>query len=218
MRSTYIYLITNIDNDPNRVYIGKTINLVSRKYNHIQTFGDQIQINVIDEVKSLESKDWKPLECYWIEQFKTWNFNVCNRNNGGGGAEFRTQESIKSIRQKLQKPVLQYDLKGNIIKEFNSVKEAKVQFGSFIDTCLKGKGKKAGGYFWGYKNKNIPQFDASFRKGKTVNQYNLKGELINTFNSTQEAERLFNNYSKDNIGACCRNTQKTAYGYKWKYN
>lgn len=60
----------------------------------------------------------------------------------------------------------------------------------------------------------MPQFDTSFRKGKTVNQYNLKGELINTFNSTQEAERLFNNYSKDNIGACCRNQQKTAYGYK----
>jgi hypothetical protein len=218
VRSTYIYLITNINNNPNRVYIGKTINLISRKYNHFQTFGNHIQIDVIDNVKSLKSKDWKPLECYWIEQFKSWGFEVQNKNNGGGGSEFRTQESKNSISKTLRKPIIQYDLKGNIIKEFSSLKEAKLQFGGHIDRCLKGKGKKAGGYFWGYKNGNLPQLNLSSRKGKTVSQYNLNGDLINIFPSTQEAERVFNNSLKDNIGACCRNTQKTAYGYKWEYN
>ncbi len=218
MRTTYIYLITNINNDPNKIYIGKTINYNSRKYDHLKKYGQNIKINIIDEVNSHYSKDWKPLECFWIEQFKVWGFNICNKNNGGGGVEFRTQNSIKNIRQKLQKPIIQYDLKGNIVKEFNSIKEAKNQFGSFIDRCLKHKGKTAGGYFWGYKGENNPQFDFSLRKGKEVNQYNLKGELINTFNSTQEAEKLFNNSTKDNIGACCRNKQKTAYGFIWKYN
>lgn len=166
LRTTYIYLITNIDNNPNRVYIGKTINYNSRKYDHFQKYSQNVEISIIDKVNSHFSKDWKPLECYWIEQFKTWGFDVCNRNNGGGGVEFRTQESIKSIRQKLQKPVLQYDLKGNIIKEFNSVKEAKAQFGNFIDTCLKGKGKKAGGYFGVIKTKICPNLIHHLEKEK----------------------------------------------------
>lgn len=217
MKTTYIYLITNIDNNPNKVYIGKTINYISRKYSHLQKYGHSIKIDIIDEINSYSSKDWKPLECYWIEQFRIWGFNISNKNNGGGGANFRTEDSIKNIRQKLQKPVIQYDLKGNIIKEFSSLKEAKSKFGGFIDICLKHKGKKAGGYFWGYKNGSLPDFSLSYKKGKKVNQYNLKGELLNTFNSTQEAEKLFNNTSKDNIGACCRNQQKTAYGYIWKY-
>lgn len=218
MKTTYIYLITNIDNNPNKVYIGKTVNIKSRKYDHYQTFGKGIQIDVIDEVNSHYSQDWKPLECYWIEQFKVWNFNVYNKNNGGGGVEFRTQDSIKVIRQKLQKPIVQYDSKGNIIKEWDSIKSAKSSLKCDIDACLKGNNKTSGGYFWGYKNKDIPHFNLSSRKGKKVNQYDLEGKLINVFNSTQEAERLFNNSLKDNIGACCRNQQKTAYGYKWKYN
>lgn len=218
MRSTYIYLITNIDNNPNRVYIGKTINLVSRKYDHIQTFGDQIQISAIDEVKSLESKDWKPLECYWIEQFKSWGFKTHNKNKGGGGIEFRTQESKKNISKNLKKSILQYDLKGNLVKEWNSIKEAKYSLKCDIDACLKGNNKTSGGYFWIYKNQTITNFDKSSRKGKQVSQYDLNGKIINTFSSTQEAERVFNINPKDNIGACCRNTQKTAYGYIWKYN
>lgn len=218
MRTTYIYLINNINNNSNEVYIGKTINFISRKYNHIQNFGKNIEITIIDEVNSYHSEDWKPLECFWIEQFKVWGFKVHNKNNGGGGVEFRTKISIEKISKNLQKPIIQYDSEGNIIKEFNSLKEAKFQFGSHINKCLKGEGKKSGGYFWGYKNGKLPQFDLPSKKGKTVSQYNLKGDLINTFSSTQEAERFFNNPSKDNIGACCRNQQKTAYGYKWKYN
>lgn len=50
-------------------------------------------------------------------------------------------------------PVLQYDLKGNFIKEYVSIKEAKKENKkcSKISACCQGKRKTAGGYVWKYK-------------------------------------------------------------------
>lgn len=49
-----------------------------------------------------------------------------------------------------------------------------------------------------------------------VNQYDLKGNFINTFHSLSEAGRSI---GKDNrhIGECCKGKRKTAYRYKWAY-
>lgn len=97
---TYIYLVENCYNSSNKVYIGKTKN--SRYYEHKQTFGEHILYTVIDEVNSLDSKEWKPLESFWINQFKVWGFEVLNKNSGGGGAEFYTQESKDKISKALK--------------------------------------------------------------------------------------------------------------------
>lgn len=51
--------------------------------------------------------------------------------------------------------VLQYDLQGNYIKEWNSIKEVKKQFNIYdsnLIACCKGKRKTAGGYKWKYKD------------------------------------------------------------------
>lgn len=73
---TYIYLVENCYGDSNKVYIGKEkfpkVGKVTRKYNHKKTYGDQIMSTNIDHVDSLLRKDWKPLECFWIEQFRQW--------------------------------------------------------------------------------------------------------------------------------------------------
>lgn len=53
-----------------------------------------------------------------------------------------------------KKPILQYDLQGNLIAEYDSVLEAGKQCGIWkggISTVLKGKQKTAGGYIWKYK-------------------------------------------------------------------
>jgi len=89
---TKIYLVENCYEDPNKVYIGKTIN--SRKYNHKKTYGDQIIYTFIDEINSLNRKDWEPLESYWIEQFRQWGFDIVNkRKKGGMGPEFLSKEA-----------------------------------------------------------------------------------------------------------------------------
>jgi hypothetical protein len=59
---------------------------------------------------------------------------------------------------------------------------------------------------------------------RKVYQYDFQGQLINEFPSAAEAERYINNKPnenwknlKNNIDACCRLSQKSAYGYIWKY-
>ena len=72
----------------------------------------------------------------------------------------KTQEHKNKIKQTKQQfptskpsiPVLQYDLKGNFIMEWVSIKEAKAQYDGDIRSCCQGKQKTAGGYKWEYKN------------------------------------------------------------------
>jgi group I intron endonuclease len=56
-------------------------------------------------------------------------------------------------KRKLGKPILQYDLKGNLIKEWNTIKEAKntLKIKGIIE-CLKNRAKTSGGFIWKYKN------------------------------------------------------------------
>ncbi len=48
----------------------------------------------------------------------------------------------------------------------------------------------------------------------TVNQYDLKGNFIKTWNTITEATLEL---KINNISACCRNQRDKAGGYKWKY-
>lgn len=93
-----IYLVENIDNNPNKVYIGKTN--TSRKIKHEKNFGKQIKYTEIDSTFSDSKNEWKPLETYWIQQFRAWGFDVLNQNLGGGGPEFHTEE----VKSKMRKP------------------------------------------------------------------------------------------------------------------
>lgn len=49
-----------------------------------------------------------------------------------------------------------------------------------------------------------------------VNQYDINGNYIKTFNSIVEASKEVNIY-KSNISSCCKGKIKTCAGYKWKY-
>jgi hypothetical protein len=100
---TSIYLIEGIDNFSYTVYIGKTKNPDRRLIEHIQKYGSNIKFTVIDQINSLEYKDWEPLETYWIEQFKAWGFNVINkRKKGGSGPEYCTEDTKQKISNKLK--------------------------------------------------------------------------------------------------------------------
>lgn len=62
---------------------------------------------------------------------------------------------LKRVKEKTSRAVLQYDLKGNFIKEYNSLSEASVccniKSPGNITECCKGKYKQAGGFIWKYK-------------------------------------------------------------------
>ena len=81
MRTTYIY---ELSKNGVPFYIGKSIRPVDRKHGHRTVHGKDTILTIIDEIEGDKSK-WKPLETYWIEQYKQWGFILENKNNGGGG-------------------------------------------------------------------------------------------------------------------------------------
>lgn len=59
-------------------------------------------------------------------------------------------------RKQLGKPILQYDIKGNLIKEWYSTTIAQKELSiKGINNNLKGRTKTCGGFTWKYKNKII---------------------------------------------------------------
>lgn len=86
-----------LEKDNNVFYIGKTKNIRSREADWKREYGEDIKFYVIDEVNI---EEWKQCECYWIEQFKQWGFNLINQNKGGGGPNKHSDETIEKIRLK----------------------------------------------------------------------------------------------------------------------
>ena len=133
-----------------------------------------------------------------------------------GAKIYYPKESIQ------KKPIVQCDLNGNKIAEFESVSSAADETGferTNISSNLIGSSKTCHGYIFVYKE-NFPIKDISIHKhkGKGIKVAQIdkdSGEVINTFNSLKEAG--------DSLGVCYKGLQKaardlrrTAYGYKWK--
>lgn len=67
------------------------------------------------------------------------------------------------------------------------------------------------------KDKKHPQGKEAYRS-IPVEQYDLQGNYIKTWDYIKEAEAYYNtNTNAKNIVACCNNRQKTAYGFIWKH-
>jgi len=95
---------------------------------------------------------------------------VCtNKRQSGGGyywvyvkddnvpQKIDIEINIKTINESKPKPVIQFDKDGNLINEYQSIREASRQtnivLSSIVENC-KGKRKSAGGYMWEYKTNN----------------------------------------------------------------
>lgn len=64
--------------------------------------------------------------------------------------------------------------------------------------------------------KGIKNRKPFIKTSKQVNQYDLNGKFIKCFNSSKEADIEMGG-TGNNVASCCRGRQKTAYGFKWKY-
>lgn len=92
-------------------------------------------------------------------------------------------------------PILQYDLDGNYVSEFKSLNEASDRIGivpNAIGQNLNSLTKSAGGYQWRFKTKQYPKKIESYaieNNGLPIGQYNLKGNLVEKYESLLDAER-----------------------------
>lgn len=115
------------------------------------------------------------------------------------------------------KKIVQYDLKGNFICCYNSIKEAVEKTGlTSLSYCLRNKNPKVGNFLWSYEGQDIPEYTNKHKLAnrKKVFQYDENWNLLQIFNSVTEATKLT---GIKNISACCRGTREKAGGYKWSY-
>lgn len=100
---------------------------------------------------------------------------------------------VRKILNRNTIPILQYDLNGNLIKEYIGQCEAERLTGiseKLINKCLRNKNyKQAGGYMWFYKNNvpdNIEKYPGKFFTRK-ISAFDLNNNFIQNFNSVREA-------------------------------
>ena len=198
---TYIYLIENIDNDPYKIYIGKSKNPYHRKSIHKQTYGSQILYTIIDQVDTLDRNYWKPIETMWIQTFISWGYNVVNtRKEGGSGCSSWTKSQREKHSQLFSGRNITWNTKGS--KGYKWTEEQKDN--------RRGKGTGC--------NIKITQAKINHpSRSKPVLQYTLNNIFIQEWPSCSEAGRILFNNKSQCIQDCASGRQNTGYGYIWKY-
>lgn len=234
------YGIYKFENKINhKVYIGLSTNLEERYHKHYLNMNNICH----DEVfyKALRKYGWSNFEYTILEQYEyqTEDQSDCDLEllgeledqyilqynslvpNGYNMIPGGTNGSGIMKR----KPVEQYDLEGNFIKEYISAFHASLETGfchSDICACCRENNNKkiVHGYQWKYKNSNkIIQKVIDKNSVKTVYQFTKDGTLINQYNNLEEAAKA-TNLSKTTICGCCTtpDRNKSAGGYMWSYN
>ena len=214
---TYIYLVENCYGDPNKVYIGKTKNPKSRKNNHKRKFGKKINYTIIDQINSLYIKDWKPLETFWIQQFRVWGFELVNINKEGGtGPNFHTKETrLKMIKPKSE--IVKNKIRNSLLGNKHIEHKKGLDHGNYgklksDETKQKMKGIKKPGVSLSRQQRCSPNKG----KGKSILQYDSQNNFIKEWNNAREAS-LNINVTYQMIGHVLKNRSKTAGGFIWKY-
>ena len=119
----YLYVVLYKDNEHKHYFIHR---LVAETY--IPNLENLPQINHKDENKTnncLQNLEWCDA---------SYNINYGTRND------------------KIKKPILQFTLDGEFVREWPSTTDVGKKVKSSICECLKGKQKTAYGYLWKYKN------------------------------------------------------------------
>jgi len=184
---TIIYYLHRGDNIP--FYIGKSIRPKFREYEHKTSKGNIF----MEEIDEIFSKEWKFWEQYYISLFRSWGFVLENKNNGGGGPLNQSVYSKNKISMAMKnkntwskggyhkKNIIQYDLKGNFIKNYKSVEEAKKLYKADIASCCRGESKTAAGFLWFYKETfNNDLLTEKIKKASFNNNKNKKKSSSHT--------------------------------------
>ena len=192
MEHTKIYYLHRGDEIP--FYVGKSKQHKRRLECHKQTFGSNIEMKIISEVKN-----WRRWEKYYIKKYRDLGYQLENKNTGGGGPDVMSQET----RDKISKSRLGHKPSPETINKIRMALKGKP-----FSEEHKAKIKATRGHL---KDRKITWLQ------RPVLQYDLENNFIKEFASQIEAQYIMGKPNSDGIGACCRGNQKTAYGYKWKY-
>lgn len=139
----------------------------------------------------------------------------------------RTQETKDKLRQLKLRSIVQFNLQGNFINEYECAKDAALilncSITSITNSC-KGITKKCKDYIFIYKDEytaellknRINNLNVNNR-GKSIDQYTIGGVFINTYKSIKYASKSLG-ISNTNISNCLRGVNKSAGGFIFKYH
>ena len=206
-----MFFIYTLERNGIPFWVGKCTNKVRRKHKHYNKFGRNITMTIIDEVE-----DWKFWEKHYISLYRSWGFELENKNDGGGGPSKYTEEQ----KIKMRKPHPGSGRKiSKTLKERNHSKYYTKEVRNKMSISQKGIPK----LFTKEHKENLAKANLEL-KGKVVGCYSLNDRFIEKFNCLREAkewllEKLPNisqNVDKQ-IKDCCNKRQKKCHGYIFKY-
>lgn len=134
--------------------------------------------------------------------------------------ELNNMSSI--YKNKKYNNIIQFDLKFNIIKIFNSIAQASKELNinrTLISDCCNNIQKSTNGFIFMYKNEYNPNVQYKFiknTKAKKIVQLDLNMNIIKPFESIIKASNELN-ISDSNISSCCKGKRKTTGGFKFMY-
>lgn len=243
-----IYKIKNQVNG--KIYIGQSINIEQRWYNHRNELNGDRHCNghlqaawnkygeenfIFEIIEECILKDIDNKEKYWIDFYNSTNPNLgYNLTCGGQGMHgYKWTEEQRNHQSKIfnPEPILQLDLKGNIIERWRSASFAARETGfpiSGIMNCLKEEGDQyqTHNFIWIYENKyfskdfNINEYISTYIKERQrVFQYDLYGTLTKIWESTSEIIKEYGLRSNEykTISKCLNHEIKSYKGYIYLY-
>jgi hypothetical protein len=228
MIKTFIYALID-PRDGLIKYIGKSNNPTKRYYHHLAETKQDFKTKKCNWLRKLLKENKKPTleileECnvnLWHEREIYWIDTInpsCNHKKGGGGSTHIPQ--IKT-----SKPVLQYSLDFELIKEYESLNEASRQTGlelANISNACNGKLKHTGFFVWKFKNEKEKRTckEKAIRQIRKVIQLDKNKNIIKIYESINSASSEMN-VPRTSISNCCfKNIDcdyYTAYGFIWKF-
>jgi group I intron endonuclease len=157
--------------------------------------------------------------------------NVCRGEKfSAGGFIWKFKESdeiplkikIKYRKQLKSIPILQYDLNGNFIREWENRTEIKKVLGFTIAVSNKvNHNRRSFGFIWKFKKSDkiikkikVPKIFKGLANRKVL-QYDLEGNLLKVWENTTQIK---NELGLKTITASCNNKTKTLYGFIWRYS
>lgn len=135
----------------------------------------------------------------------------------------------KEIREKRiesnKVPIVQYDLNGNKIQEFDSEIAIQEKLGispKLVWGCCTRRRKTCGKYIFRYKSENIDKVTdvdlTPIRPRKRIGKYAKDWKFVCEYQSlTEAAMDVATEKAVFNISNCCSGKKNSAYGFKWKY-
>ena len=177
------------------------------------------KLEILIETSELDVEYW---ESHFIKKFKEEGYILLNYDNNGIGTKGGVNlETILEIKKQRCKKIKQYDLNGNLVNEFKSLREAEkittINHGN-ISRCCNGIFKHTGGFIFKTDDFNgeIKKVDNPNGLKKVVIEIDLTGNEIEVFNSISDAAKK-TKIDAANISKVCNGILKKTNNRYFKF-